>query len=451
MTERRSFNPFIERLTHEEVARFQWTRLKAQLAHVAKTNPFYRALWAEAGVDPDRLRSFEDFRDRVPIVTKRDLLRDQQEHPPYGRRLGVRPEQVVQVVLTSGTSGAGQEVHPQTLADVEMGALILTWGCYWAGFTPGEVVLDTFPVATSAGGLWAYRSFTKQLVNVFSVGTLDTRQKLEFARRFRASAIFCTPAYLMRLEAVADETGLDLARELGLRRILVAGEPYPLAWVLERERRWGARVYEYYGSVQKAIAWSCERGAAPDNRRGMLHHLPHLTLLETLDPSSGRPIRPGEEGQVVLTQLRAEAAPLVRFATGDRARLLSYRECPCGRQFDGYECGTVSRYDDMLRIRGINVWPQAVDDAVFSFPEIAEYQGRVFITPDGREEASVALEFKLGVGSEVRARVLERAAGSVRERTGIRMTVEEASAPLPKGIDDRHKARRWINLKERTL
>jgi phenylacetate-CoA ligase len=332
-----------------------------------------------------------------------------------------------------------------------MGALILTWGCHWAGFARGEVVLDTFPVATSAGGLWAYRSFTKQLVNLFAVGTLDTRQKLEFATRFGASAIFCTPAYLMRLETVADEMGLDLARDVGLRRILVAGEPYPLAWALERERRWGARLCEYYGSVQKAIAWSCERGAAPEGRRGILHHLPQLTLLETLDPATGRPVRHGEEGQVVLTQLRAEAAPLVRFATGDRARLLAYRDCPCGRQLDGYECGTVSRYDDMLKIRGVNVWPQAVDDAVFAFPEIAEYQGRVFITPDGREEASVALEFKPGVDTEVRARVLARAAGSVRERTGVRMHVEEAAAPLPKGIDDRRKARRWVNLKGGTL
>jgi phenylacetate-CoA ligase len=354
-------------------------------------------------------------------------------------------------VLTSGTSGAGQEVHPQTLADVEMGALILTWGCYWAGFARGDVVLDTFPVATSAGGLWAYRSFSKQLVNVFSIGTLDTRQKLEFARRFRATAIFCTPAYLMRLETVADEMGLDLARDLGLRRILVAGEPYPLPWVLERERRWGTRVYEYYGSVQKAIAWSCERGAAPDGRRGMLHHLPHLTMLETLDPASRRPVRPGEEGQVVLTQLRAEAAPLVRFATGDRARLLSSRECPCARPFDGYECGTVSRYDDMLKIRGTNVWPQAVDDAVFGFPEIAEYQGRLFMTSDGREEAGVAVEFRPGIAADVKALVLARVAVAVRERTGIRMTVEEAAAPLPKGIDDRRKARRWTDLKARTL
>lgn len=451
MTARRYFNPFIERLTHEELARFQWGRLKAQLARVAETNPFYRGLWAGVGVDPEQLRSVEEFRDRVPIITKRDLLKDQQEHPPYGRRLGVRPEQVVQVVLTSGTSGVGQEVHPQTFADVEMGALILTWGCHWAGFTPGEVVLDTFPVATSAGGLWAYRSFTKQLVNVFAVGTLDTRQKLEFARRFRASALFCTPAYLMRLEMVADEMGLDLARDLGLRRILVAGEPYPLAWATEREQRWGTRIYEYYGSVQKAIAWSCERGAAPEGRRGILHHLPHLTLLETLDPSSRKPVRPGEEGHVVLTQLRAEAAPLVRFATGDRARLISYRDCPCGRQFDGYECGTVTRYDDMLKIRGINVWPQAVDDIVFAFPEIAEYQGRVYITPDGREEATVEVEFKPGVAGDIRARILERAAASVRERTGIRMNVEAAAAPLPRGLDDRRKARRWINLKERTL
>jgi phenylacetate-CoA ligase len=417
------------------------------MAYAAKTNRFYQRAFAAAGIVPERLRSLEEFRDRVPIITKRDLLRDQEEHPPYGLRLGVPPARVVQVVLTSGTSGIGQEVHPQTAADVEMGALILTWGCYWIGFRPGDAVVNTFPVATSAGGLWAHRSFTKQRVNLFSLGTLDTRHKLEHARRFRATGLFCTPSYLMRLENVAAEMGLDPRRDLALERILVAGEPYALAWLLERQRRWGAPIFEYYGSVQKTIAWSCERGAAPEGRRGLLHHLPHLTLMETLDPATRRPVEPGDEGEVVITQLRAEAAPLIRFATGDRARLLSHRACPCGRPFDAYECGTVGRYDDMLKIRGTNVWPQATDEVLFGFPEIAEYQGRVFIGEDGREEAALALEFAPGVSGDVRRRILAAAAAAVRDRTGVRMLVEEAKSPLPRGIDDRRKARRWVNLK----
>lgn len=443
----RYFNATLETMSRDDILQFQWARLTAQLAFVWKTNEFYRRLFSAAGVTPERIRSMDEFRDRVPIITKRDLLKDQEEHPPYGYRLGVAPEQIVQVVLTSGTSGIGQEVHPQTLADREMGALMLTWGCCWIGFRPGDVAVNTFPVATSAGGLWAHRSFSKQLVNLFSLGTLDTRQKLEHARRFRAKGLFCTPSYLMRLESVAEDMGLDLRRDLALERILVAGEPYPLAWVQERERRWGATIYEYYGSVQKAIAWSCERGAVPGGQRGLLHHLPHVTLLETLDPVTRQPVRPEEEGEIVLTHLRAEAAPLIRFATGDRARLRSHRDCSCGRAFDGYESGAVTRYDDMLKIRGTNVWPQATDDVIFAFPEVAEYQGRVFITTDGREEATVALEFRADVPAEVRRRVLAAAAEAVRDRTGVRMNVEEAAAPLLKGTDDRRKARRWISLK----
>ena len=443
----RYFNPVIESLPPQDLRRFQWSRLSAQLAHVWQTNRFYRRLFAAAGVTPDAIRSLEEFQERTPIITKRDLLKDQEENPPYGHRLGVPLEQVVQVVLTSGTSGIGQEVHPQTLADLEMGALILTWGCCWIGFRPGDVVINTFPVATSAGGLWSYRSFSKQLVNLFALGTLDTRQKLEYAMRFRATGLFCTPAYLMRLETVAGEMGIDLRRDLALGRILVAGEPYALAWIRERQERWGAPIYEYYGSVQKAIAWCCERGAAPHGRRGLLHHLPYLTMVETLDPETRRPVRPGDEGEVVITHLRAEAAPLIRFATGDRARLLSHRECPCGRAFDGYACGSVSRYDDMLKIRGTNMWPQATDEVFFAFPEVAEYQGRVHIAADGREEATVTLEFKPGIPAEGKARILRAAAQAVQERTGVRMTVEEAPGALPKGIDDRRKARRWINLK----
>ncbi len=150
---------------------------------------------------------------------------------------------------------------------------------------------------------------------------------------------------------------------------------------------------------------------------------------------------------MVLTQLRAEAAPLIRFATGDRARLRAAAECPCGRPFDAYECGTVTRYDDMLKIRGVNVWPQTTDEVLFAFSEVAEYQGRVYIAADGREEAAIALEFNPGVSRERKGQVLGAAAQALRDRTGLRMAVEEATAALPRGIDDRRKARRWVNLK----
>ena len=437
------FNPLIERMSPEELSQFQWKRLKDQIRYVYRTNPFYQKMFKERGITPEDIRNFQDYSIMVPVTTKKDILKDLEEFPPYGRRLGVSPERIYQVVLTGGTSGMRQEVHALTHFDVELAVAGHVWGCYWAGIRREDVVADTTPVGTTGGGLWVYRSLSKQLVNLFSLGPLDTPLKLEFMKRFKVTVLQATPSFLLRFEKVVREMGMDLRKDFAVKKIIIVAEPYSLQWAEEREENWGAKIFEWYGNTQKAMAFTCRLGVRHNGKRGVLHHLSPFVLFETIDRKTGKQVQPGEEGEIVTTHLYSEASPILRFATNDKGLLVSHKDCTCGLPFDGYQAGSIVRYDDMIKIKGVNIWPQSVDDIVFSYGEVKEYQGRTYIAQDGKEEITVSLEFVKDVPDLKKREILQGLTDKLREKTGIRMNLEEALGFLPEFKDERSKARRW--------
>jgi phenylacetate-CoA ligase len=252
-----------------------------------------------------------------------------------------------------------------------------------------------------------------------------------------------TPSYVLRLEKVAREMGMDLRRDFAIKTIIIAGEPYSLQWAEEREENWGAKIFEFYGTSQKAMAWTCRLGVRHNGTRGILHHLSPFVLFETIDRKTGKQVQSGEEGEIITTHLYSEASPILRFATNDKGLLVSHKDCACGLPFNGYQTGSIARYDDMLKIRAVNIWPQSVDDAVFSYGEVKEYEGRVYIGQDGKEEITVSLEFVKDISTLKKGEILQSLTDKIREKTGIRMNLAEASDSLPEFKDERSKARRW--------
>ena len=153
-----------------------------------------------------------------------------------------------------------------------------------------------------------------------------------------------------------------------------------------------------------------------------------------------RIFKPGEiEPDTTITVPLA----ILRFATNDKGLLVSHKDCTCGLPFDGYQAGSVASYDDMLKIKGVNIWPQAVDSVVFSYAEVKEYQAKTFIGQEGKEEITVFLEFIKDVPESTKRGIFRGLKDKLREKTGIRMNLEEASGPLPEFKADRSKARRW--------
>jgi phenylacetate-CoA ligase len=429
----------------------QWRRLSQLLRYTYDRSPFHRRRLDAAGAQPDRLTSLAEFRRAVPLTRKEDVVADQEAHPPYGERLCVTPEELVQINITGGTSGRGQEIYGLTSSDTALLSSLYGRGLTSAGLRRGDVVALTFPMSMAGAPLWIYQACQQLQLNVLALGPYDTQTKLRLMRQFGARAIIATPSYLQAMSATAEsELGWDVARELSVDLVLTATEAFSLDRARAIEQAWGARLFEWYGATPRVVAWNCEHGAVIDGtRRGLLHHFPYLVLHETLHPETHEPVDYGEEGEVVFTFLASEASPLLRYATGDRARLLPGDSCACGGPFDGYESGTIGRYDDMIKVRGVNLWPRVADEVVLSHPAVANYVGVARSLAGGRDEVVVDVEFRPGVDSDARAQATDALAARLQATIGLRFDVRAAQRPLPKFTDTLSKAKRWSDERVR--
>lgn len=445
----RYYNPVIETMSRSELLRLQWKKLKQQLEYQYHHNPFYRKWFDENKIFPEKIKGMEDFRQRVPLLNKEEALKDQDENPLYGLRLGISPEKIVRTHLTSGTSGIGQEVYGLSIADYES---MSTWayGLYWSGLERGDMVVNTLPLATHLAGCDSMiLALIRAGANSFNLGPFSTEDKLKLMQRFKPKAIYATFPYICAMTLKCQDLGIDPKIDFpDLKFLLVA--MVTLEMLPKVQDFWGAKATEFYGSTQllSGVAFTCESGVFFNSKPGILHFLEHLMVIEILDRETRKPVKPGEEGELVITNLHREGSPLIRFATNDRVRYLPYDACPCGRPFDGIEAGSVSRYDEMMKIKGVNVWPQAVDKLIFSKEEVTDYLGRISIDEKGYELVSMEVEFKKGVQKEIKEKFLRELDQELRSKIGIKVQLKEADRPLPK-YD--FKFKRWMDERKEGL
>lgn len=398
----------------------------------ARETPYYAEKLKGA---PQRLESLAQLR-QLPRTSKAEVLADIAEHPPFGSRTRVPLREIKHVVATSGTSGSGQELYPLDHEDERRLFAMAARGFAWAGVNEESIVLNTLPMTTAAAGQWYYHALRLLGAVVLEVGTYSTERKLDFLRRLRADTLVGTPSYLWRLGVAATEQGLD-ADQLGVRRLVIAGESWSEAWLGRLEERFGAHVFEQYGSTQRAMAWSCPRGALPDGARGLLHALSDHGVYEVLDPESGEPVTEGP-GELVFTSFVSGASPLLRFSTGDQVVLGG--PCPCGRPGPHLVAGRAERFDFMVKIRGVNVWPEALDAAIFGVPSVSDYTAEVVRAQDGRELLKVGLELR---GDDPQAS--KAAADQIKRIVGLNAHVHAVEAGAIVGeIPDRFVKRRRL-------
>jgi phenylacetate-CoA ligase len=267
----------------------------------------------------------------------------------------------------------------------------------------------------------------------------DTARRIELLKRFKPRALIGTTSYFGHLASLA---GDDLS-DFGIEFLLCGAEAASNAWFKRLEESYGARAFDRYGLSQMATdhMFSCEYGVGTADRPGTLHNIDTHVLLEVVDLETGQQVGDGERGEIVLTSLYREMVPIIRCRTRDTAIYRAPRRCVCGRAFSGIEIGSVARLDDVKKIKGINVWPQAIDHAVFEFPAIADY--RVILTTDGVQGEVATLEFVLKQQLEESASntLCERLASNLREVVGIGFHVR--AVPVGSIPSSEHKARRW--------
>jgi phenylacetate-CoA ligase len=352
----RYFDERIETMPPAWTRRLEEERLAEQVSRCYDRSPFYRRKLEQAGVRPEHVERLEDL-GALPLTTKEELRASQAESPPYGDYVCVDGIEIVRMHLSSGTTGKPL-VMPYTERDVATSAEVGARAFWAAGVRPDDTLLHCLSYSFYTGGISDHAALEATGAAMIPVGLGQSGRVLELWRDLRPTALFSTITYPVHLAETAVERGLD-PRSLGLAKLVVTGEPGgQIAATRKRlEELWGAEVGDTYGlsEVWGTLAGECEE------RDGLHFSGQDATLVELIEPESGEqvPVEEGARGELVFTHLYREAAPLIRFRSRDVAEILGV-DCPCGRT--GFRFRVVGRSDDMFRVRGVNVFPSAVEE-----------------------------------------------------------------------------------------
>lgn len=348
----------------------QLAALNRLVAEIGPTNRFYRAKLTAA----DALGGFAslaDFRARMPFTTKDELARDQLAHPPYGSTLTHPPARYTRFHQTSGTSG-----RPLVWLDepASWQWVLDNWKVVWqkAGARTGDAAFFAFSFGPFLGFWAAFDSAVQLGIRAIPGGGMGSAERLKLLVAQRPRFLCCTPTYAQRLAEVARTESIDL-RDSGIERIMVAGEPGGSVPEIRAriEQSWpGARVVDHHGMTEIGpVSYGIPEEPA------MLRLLHASYFCEVLQPGTNNPVAPGDTGELVLTTLGRAACPLLRYRTGDLVKPLALPgEDPAAFALAG---GILGRVDDMVIVRGVNLYPSALDAAVRSIPGIREYQVEV--------------------------------------------------------------------------
>jgi len=331
-------------------------------------NQFWRARLS--GVD-----GWDDFK-RLPLTSKSELVADQASHPPFGTNLTYPVDRYVRLHQTSGSSGEVPLRWLDTAESWEWWLRIWAEHVYRAaGVTPADRVFLAFSFGPFIGFWSAYEGAKRLGALTVPGGGMDSVQRLRAMQEIGATVLVCTPSYALHLAEVAQQHGLD-TRFSSVRVTIHAGEP-GASIPATRERiqsAWNALTYDHAGMTEMgAFGFAC---AAQQG----LHVNEGEFIAEILDPLTSEPIHQGQSGELVLTNLGRWGSPAIRYRTGDLVRHGGY-SCDCGRTFLNLPGGVLGRVDDMLIVRGVNVYPSALANILHRFPEVSEY--RVIVTREG--------------------------------------------------------------------
>jgi len=442
--------------TRPELEALQLAKLRRQLERLYATSAYYRGLMDEAKLKPDEIASLDLFRERFPTSDKASFLADQQKSPPFGGRLGIAREEVALVNMTGGTSGQGQEIYGRSQRDVHMLGYLHAMPWFMAGLRPGHIAVNCVPAGGMTTGGWGPGEGLRVVgATAFHVGgNLSTDAKIDLMLKLgEVNFIYASTNYLHTLTEALAKRGIEPKDAFPkMAGLFIAAEGYPIEWAIEIERRWGCGLQEGYGSTQCAGfgGSTCNKGVVTDDgKRGLIHLFEWETMFEIVDPETMQPTAPGELGEMVVTNLSIEGSPVIRFRTGDAARFVPWQEAGGPGCWNAIECGTIGRFDDMMKIRGNNVWPSMIDAAIFAHPEVSEYAGRVFTDPDGKTEVEVRFALTdraKHLSRDERSRLIDSLRQGIKERTNVWMKVTEVDrAKLPEFT---YKARRWIDERQ---
>lgn len=382
------FNRPVETMARERLRALQLEKAQEMLKQIHGRNRFYTAKLAAAGATPYDVQSWDDFY-RLPETTKEELVAAQAAQPPFGANATFPESAYTRYHQTSGTTG-------EPLRVVDTAESWEWWGDCWgyvlagAGLTSNDRLYLPFSFGPFIG-FWAAVLGTKRIgAMLITGGGQSSVQRLHAMRKLGVTAVCATPTYALRLAEVARENDIDLA-EIPVRITVHAGEPGANVPATKQriEECWTAKCYDHGGASEiGAHSFECE--AQP----GGTHVIESEFIVEVIDPDTGEHVPEGETGELVITNLGRIGYPVIRYRSGDLVRFTT-EPCACGRTFGRFDGGIIGRADDMVIVRGVNVFPSAVENLIRRFAEVDEF--RVVVTKR-KEMAELKVEIELANG-----------------------------------------------------
>jgi phenylacetate-CoA ligase len=432
------WNPVVETMTPEQLRQLVLEKLKNQIRYVYDHSAFYRKKWSAVGFEPGDLKDFSDF-EKLPFTTKQELREDQKEHPPFGSNLCIRQDAIYHIHGTSGTTGK-PTVFALSKEDWERMAEAharIMWGF---GLRPSDKVFIGSVFSLYVGSWGALAGVERLGAAAFPFGAGQpgqTEKAIHWMLDVKPTAFYGTPSYALYLAEKAKSIGID-PKAFGIRILFFSGEPG--AGVPATRKR----IEETYGgicvdtgSMAEMTPWMANGEC--EHRQGM-HLWQDIVYTEVVDPDTKRVVAFGGEGVPVYTHLERASQPMVRLWSGD---LTSWTDtaCPCGRPYPRLPRGIYGRVDDMVVVRGVNVYPSAVEDVVRSTPGLGD-EFRVIVSREGvMDEITVQAEaLQSGTAGEALRETLRQKLKSV---LGLTVNVEM----VPAGTLERteFKAKRFID------
>ncbi len=407
----------IETASPEVLTTQQMSRMRLLLKELLASNPFYGSVLRKAGCTDARLfHSLEDLR-LLPFTSKSQLVKDQEANPPFGTNLTFPLSQYVHLHQTSGTMG-------KPLCWLDTRESWDWWARCWAAVycAAGVTAADRIFFAFSFGpfiGFWAAWAGCEKIgALAISGGAQDSYQRLKNLIGHHATVLCCTPSYALHLAEVARNESIDLEKS-PVRKIIVAGEPGgSVPGTKARiEEAWGARVFDHTGATEiGGHGMTCVGQCGVHLNEGEF-------LIEVVDPLT---LEPAAEGELIITNLDRIGSPVLRYRTGDHVRI-NRDVCECGRTFVRMDGGIIGRIDQMLIVRGVNIFPSSLESIVRSFPSVQEFR----IVVDNIHEMDELL-IVVEVAGENPEDVAKAIGREATHRLGLRIGIKIAAEQLPR-------------------
>jgi phenylacetate-CoA ligase len=428
------WQPEQECMDREELEQLQLERLESTLSRVYMNVPLYRKKFDEIRFNPDDLRSLNDLR-KLPFTTKHDL----RENYPYGL-FAVPLREVVRVHASSGTTGMSTVVG-YTRNDIKTWSNLVARVLAAGGITKDDVIQISFNYGLFTGAFGLHYGAERVGASVIPISSGNTRRQIKIMQDFKTTALVSTPSYAMLIADTMMDMGVN-PNSLSLKYGLFGAEPWSDAMRKEIERKLKIVATDNYGLSEvmgPGVAGECLE-------RNGLHIAEDHFLVELINPDTLEPVNPGEVGELVITTLTKEAFPVIRYRTRDLTRLLP-ESCPCGRTLRRMN-RVLGRSDDMLIIRGVNVFPQQIETVLFEIEGVAPHYQIVIDRKGALDETTVNVEVsetiffdEMKKQSELKETIKKRLASelgiSVEVKLVEKKTLERFEGKATRVVDNR--------------